>query len=89
MLLHEGIAMKITMDCRTLESFKFKRMPGFRLHDMINTKQNLVGSIKEIFEVEDIQAEYGALNYRIDLYFHNKKIVIDVGEFRKNDRNID
>lgn len=87
--MHEGIAMKVIMDCRTLESLKFKRKPGFRLHDMINTKQNIVGSIKEIFEVEDIQAEYGALSYRIDLYLRNKKIAIDVGEFRKNDRNID
>ena len=44
------------MDCRTDESCNVKRNPGFRLHDVINTKERTVlKSIKDAFEGKDIQ----------------------------------
>ena len=41
------------MDCRTDESWKFKRRLGFNLHDVIKTKeQSALQSIKDAFERE-------------------------------------
>lgn len=60
------------MGCRTLETCKFKRKQGFRLHAATNTKyQVTVRSIKEVFGGEGIQTEYGVLNYSIDLQHSN------------------
>ena len=69
------------MDCRTDESSNLKRNLGFRLHDMINTKeQTVINSIKDAFEGENIQTQYSLLGYRIDLYFHKHKLAIEVDE---------
>ena len=43
------------MDCRTDESYNFKRNLGFTLHYVINTKEQIViNSIKDAFEGEDM-----------------------------------
>ena len=58
------------MDFRTTESYKFKRRQGFKLRDVINTKeQTVLESIKDAFEEENMQTQYYSLGYRIDLYF--------------------
>ena len=77
------------MDCRTDESCNFKRNLGFTLHDVINTKEQIVISvIKDAFEGENMQTQYSVLGYRIDLYFHEYKLAIEVDELGHNDRNI-
>ena len=49
--LHEDLAIKIIMDCRTTESCNFKRNLGFNLHDVINTKQQAITvSIKDTYD---------------------------------------
>ena len=59
------------MDCRTDESYNLKRNLGFKLHNVINIKeQTVLESIKNAFEGEDMQTQYSVLGYRIDLYFH-------------------
>ena len=58
------------MNCRTDESCNLKRNLGFTLHDVINTKEQTVNSIKDAFEGENMQTQYTALNYRSDPYFH-------------------
>ena len=46
------------MDCRTNESCSLKRNLGFRLHDVINTKEKIVlKSIKDTFQGEDMQTQ--------------------------------
>ena len=35
-----------------------------------------------------MQTQYSALGYRIDLYFHEQKLAIEVDELGHNDRNI-
>ena len=88
--LRIDLASKIIMDCRTDESCNLKRNLGFRLHDVINTKeQTVINSIKDAFEGENMQTQYTVLNYRIDLYFHKYKLAIEVDELGHNDRNID
>ena len=37
--IHVDLALKVIMDCRTVESCNFKRNFGFTLHDVINTKE--------------------------------------------------
>ena len=88
--MRSDLALKIIMDGRTDESCNLKRNLGFRLHDVINTKeQTVINSIKDAFEGENMQTQYTVLNYRIDLYFHKYKLAIEVDELGHNDRNID
>ena len=66
-----------------------KRNLGFRLHNVTNTKeQTVLKPIKDAFEGEDMQTQYTALGYRIDLYFHIHKLVIEVDELGHADRNL-
>ena len=84
------LALKTIVDCRTDESCSLKRNLGFNLHDVINTKeQTVLRSIKDAFEGEDMQTQYTVIGYRIDLYFHEYKLAIEVDELGHNDRNID
>ena len=56
---------------------------------MINSKeQTIINSIKAAFEGEYIQTQYSVLGYRIDLYFHEYKLAIEVDELGHADRNI-
>ena len=87
--LRSDLALKIIMGCRTDESCSFKRNLRFKLHDVINTKeQTVINSIKDAFEGEDMQTQYSVLGYRIDLYFHKYKLAIKVDELGHVDRNI-
>ena len=77
------------MDCRADESCNLERNLGFRLHNVINTKdQTVINSIKDAFEGEKIQTQYSGLGYRIDLYFHKYKLAIEVDELGHADRNL-
>ena len=68
---------------------QFKTNLGFTLHDMINIKeQAVINSIEDAFEEEDIQTQYTFLGFRIDLYFHKYKLVLEVDEIGHHDRNI-
>ena len=86
---HVDLALKVIINSRTDDSCKSKRKLGFTLHDVINTKeQTVINSIKDAFEGEDMQTQYGVLSYRIDLYFHKYKLVIEVDELGHIDRYI-
>ena len=88
-LLRIHLALKIIMDCRTDKSCSLKKNLGFKLHDVINTKeQTIINSIKDTFEGENIQTQYSVLGYRIDLYFHEYKLAIEVDELGHTNRNI-
>ena len=77
------------MDCRTVESCNFKRNLGFTLHDVINTKeQSVISVVKDAFEGENMQTQYSVLSYRIDLYFYEYKLAIEVDELGHADRNV-
>ena len=77
------------MDCRTDKSCSLKKNLGFKLQDVINTKeQTIINSIKNKFEGENIQTQYCVLGYRIDFYFHEYKLAIEVDELGHANRNI-
>ena len=87
--LRSGLALKVIMDCRTDESCYLKIVLGFKLDDVINTKeQTVLKSIKDAFEGEDMQTQYSFLGYRIDLYFHKHKLAIEVDELGHADRSL-
>ena len=87
--LHSDLVLKVIMDCKIDESCKLKRKLVFRLHDVINTKeQTVLESIKNAFEGEDLQSQYSVLGYRIDLYFHKHKLTIEVDELGYAVRNL-
>ena len=87
--LRSDLALKVIMDCRTDESCNLKRNLGFRLNDVINTKeQTVLKSIEDAFEGEDMQTQYSVLSYRIDLYFDKHKFAIEVDELGHADRNL-
>ena len=82
------LALKVIMGFRTDESCNLKRNLGFKLHDVINTKeQTVLESIKNAFEGEDMQTQYSVLGYRTDLYFHKYRLAIEVDELGHTDRN--
>ena len=88
--VHEGIIISVTMHCRKPEPCKFERSLGIKLHDMINCKeQTMLESIKDTFEGENMQTQHSILEYKIDLYFHEYKLAIEIDELGHNDRNID
>ena len=87
--MRSDLALKVLMDCRTDESCNLKRILRFRLHHVINTKeQTVLRSIKDAFEGEDMQTQHSVLGYRIDLYFYKHKLAIEVDELRHADRNL-
>ena len=50
------------MDCRTDKSYSLKKNVGFKLPDVINTKeQTIINSIKNAFEGENMQTQYNVL----------------------------
>ena len=60
---HEVIIIPVIMHCRTPESCKFKRSLGFKLHDVINCKeQTVLESIKDAFGGENMQTQYSVLD---------------------------
>ena len=86
--IHVDLALKVIMDCRTDESCKFKKNLVFKLHNVINTKeQTVINSIKDAFEGENMQTQYSVLSYRIDLYFQKSKLAVEVDELGHADRN--
>ena len=77
------------MNCRTDRSCSLRKNVWFKLYDVINTKeQTIINSIKDTFEGKNIQTQYSVLGCRIDLYFHNNKLAIEVDELGHADRNI-
>ena len=61
------------------------------MHDVINCQEKTVlESITYAFEErENMQNQCSVLGNKIDLYFHEYKLAIEVDEVGHNDRNID
>ena len=86
--LHIDLALKITIDCRTDKSCSFEKTLGFKLYDVISTKnQTIIHSVKDTFQGENMQSQYSVLGYKIDLYFHEYKLAIEVDELEHTNRN--
>ena len=84
------VAIKVIMDCNTRLAHKFRVRLGFKQYDVILTKeQSVLTKIMSSFEGENMQTQYNVLSYRIDLYFLDYKLAIEIDESGHSDRNID
>ena len=92
MYAHEWIIIPVTMHVRvsTPKTIEFKSKLGFNQYDIILTKkQSVLKSVMDAFEGENMQTQYSVLDYRIDLYFYDYKLAIEVDKRGDKDRNID
>ena len=57
----------------------FRILLGFKENGIFLTKEHSVlKSIMEVFEGENMQTQYTVLGYKIDFYFHDYKLVIEI-----------
>ena len=87
---HESAVMSVMINNRSPKSVAFKSRLGFSHHDITLKKESSVlKSIMDTFEGENTETQYSVLTYRIDLYFHDYKLAIEVDEKGHKDRNSD
>ena len=92
MYVHEDILIPIIMQSRLSDSktIKFRTDLGFNQINLILKKeQSVIESIRDAFKGKDIRIQYTVLGYRIDLYFYEHKLAIEIDELGHNDRNTD
>ena len=78
------------MDRRTTAAYRFRTRLGFKQYDVILTReQSMPTKIKSSFERENMQTQYCEIDYRIDLYFHDYKLEIEIDKNDQRDRHID
>ena len=86
--IHKELAAKTIMDCRTTAAHKFRTFQN----DVISTKiisMSVLTKITSSFEGENMKTQYNVSSYRIDLYFHDFMLAIEIDENGHSDRNID
>ena len=58
---------------------KFRTGLGFKQYDVILTKeQSVLTRIMSSFEGGNMQTQFKVLSYRIELYFHDYKLAIEI-----------
>ena len=89
---HERIITPVIMHCRvaTPKSTEFRSKLRFNQYDITLTKkQSVLKSVMDTFEGENMQTQYSVIGYRIDLYFHDHKLAVEVDEKGHENRKID
>ena len=72
------------------KTIKFRSDLGFNQINLILKKeQSVIESIRDTFKGDDVRIQYTVLGYRIDLYFYEYKLAIEIDELGHNDRNTD
>ena len=88
--IRKELATKVFMDCRTTAAHEFKTRLVFKQNHVILTKdQSVLTKVKSSFEGENMQTQYNMLGDRIDLYFHEYELAIEIGENGQSNGNID
>ena len=78
------------MDCRAISARNFRTRLGFKLYNVILTKEQWMLTIKmSSFVGENMRTQYYVLGYTINLYFHEKKVAMEIDENEHSDRSID
>ena len=86
---HEDVIMPIIMNCRvsTTAAIQFRSKLGFKQHDIILSKeQSVISEIEKLFSNEKILRQHSVLSYKIDLYFPEHKLALEVDEKGHTDR---
>ena len=82
--IRSDLAEQLVKTLKTPKINALRRGLNFDVIDVFNTKkQSITEKIKEIPEGEDVQTEYKVpgLDYRIDIYFHEYKLAVEVDEY--------
>ena len=88
--IDEKLAIKIIMDCRTTSAHKIRTRLEFKQYDVnLTNKQSVLTKILNLFEGQNMQTKYYILSYRIDKYFNDYKLAIEIDESGHSDGNID
>ena len=78
------------MGSRSPKAIEFRSKLGFSQYDIILKKRIIsMKIISNVFVGENMQTQYNVLGYKIDLYFHDYKLAIEVDGKGHRDRNID
>lgn len=78
------------MDPRTVEPRNSKMRLGFNICDVFSTKdQTKLGIIMNALDGETMKTQYNVKVYRINLYFYDYKLAIEIYEYSHVDRNTD
>ena len=78
------------MGSRSPKAIEFRSSRGFSQDDIIlNKESSVLKSITEVFEGESVETQYSVLGYKIDLYFCDYKLAIEVDERGHKNRSID
>ena len=75
----EKLAIKVIMDCRKTSAYKRRKKLEVKQYDINLTKEkSVLTKIMSSFEGKNVQTQYNFLGYRIDLYFHDYKVEIEI-----------
>ena len=67
----------------------FRILLGFRENDIFLTKgKSVLNSTMEVFEGENMQTQYNVSGYKIDIYFYDYRLAVEIYEKGRKDRNI-
>ena len=92
MYANEYIIVPIIMHCKisTPKTVNFKSKLRFTQYDIrLNKEQSVLKTTLGNLEGENMETQYSVLNYRVDLYFHDNELTIEVDEKGHKDRNKD
>ena len=68
----------------------FRILLGFRENDIFLTKgKSVLNLTMDVFEGENMQTQDNVLGYKIDLYFYDYRLAVEIDEKAHKDRNID
>ena len=87
MHVHEDILIPIIMQSRLSDpkAIKFRTDLGFnQIYLILKKEQSVIESITDTFKGEDIRIQYTVLGYRIDLYFYDYQLTIEIDELGHN-----
>ena len=80
-LMCKELATKVMMDCKITAAHIFRARLGFKkCYVMLTKEQSVLTKMKSSFKVENMQTEHSVLRYRIDVYFHNYKLAVEIDE---------
>ena len=77
----------VKSNLRSDEIVAFRKKLGLNGTD--TKEETVLEAVKDAFEGENMQIQHNVLGYRIDLYFHDYRLTIEVDEYGHNNRNID
>ena len=69
------------MECRTTPAVYFRTILGFKQYDPITTEEpSMLSKVTTLFSAEKILLKYSVIGCRVDAYFSDQKLVVEINE---------